>query len=255
MKKLILFIFCSLNFSASSQDIKNINELENLSVDPFEYIYLCEKNKIIKIENTNKKRLEYDFSKFGQLTKLITSNPLRTTLFFEESQTIIFLDKNLNKLNIELKFQNFQNNIISDIAIHSNLIFLLSEKNQEICTYDFKKNKITNCNRKIEIDKNMYLKVFYNQGFIILINNEEGLILDENLIFKTRIKLKNCTDLFFNNDSVYLNVENKLYKSSIMNMNEHVFIKNLPENNLFFVQNNFLFGLQNSFFWQEKLTK
>ena len=48
MKKLILFIFFTLHFSVSSQEIKNINKLENLSIDPFEYKYLCEKNKIIK---------------------------------------------------------------------------------------------------------------------------------------------------------------------------------------------------------------
>ncbi len=255
MKKLLVFILLLFHLSSTSQEINNLKKIVNLSIDPFENIFLCEEKKIIKIIKSDNKRLEYDFSEFGKLTKLITENPLRTTLFFKESQTIIFLDKNLNKLNIELKVQHIQNNIISDVETHSNLIFLLSEKTNEICTYNLKKLKITNCNKNIQIKKEQYLKLFLNKETLILLNNDEALILDDNLIPKTTHKIKNCNTIFFNNDSLYLIIENKLHKSSITEIENYFFIKHLPEKKILYIRNNSLFGWENNFFWEEKLTK
>jgi len=255
MKKIFLVIFLLFHLTSTSQKINNLKTILDISIDPFENIFLCEEKKIIKVRKSDKKRLEYDFSKFGQLTKIITTNPLRTTLFFEESQTIIFLDKNLNKLNTELKTQNIQNNLISDIATYSNSIVFLSEKNNEICIYDLNKFKIINCNKNLEIKKNKYLKLFLNRENVVLLNNEEILILDENLIQKTISKIKNCDKIFFNNNSVYLKIKNKLYKSSTMYIPNPFFVKDLPKNNLLYVQNNILFEWKDDFLWQEKLSK
>ncbi len=255
MKKILFFTFFIFHLTSLSQEFNNLKKFEIISVDQFENVFFCEEKKIIKIRKFDKKRLEYDFSPFGQLTKIITTNPLRTTLFFEESQRIIFLDKNLNKLNTELKIQNIQNNIISDIETHSNLIFLLSQKNNEVCIYDLKKFKITNCNKKLEIQKNKYLKLFLNKENLILLNNEQIIVLDENLTPKSTYKIENCQKIFFNNDSFYLKINNKLYTAKTMYMNDSVFVKNLPENNLFYIQNNILFEWRDNFLWEEKLTK
>ncbi len=255
MKKILFFTFFIFHLTSLSQEFNKLKKFEIISVDQFENIFFCEETKIIKIRKFDKKRLEYDFSSFGQLTKIITTNPLRTTLFFEESQTIVFLDKNLNQLNTEMKIQNIQNNIISDIETHSNLIFLLSKKNNEVCTYDLKKFKIINCNKQLEIQKNKYLKLFLNTENLILLNNEKIIILDENLIPKSTYKIENCEKIFFNNDSVYLKVNNKLYKASTMYIDDSVFVKNLPENNLLYIQNNILFEWRGGFLWEEKLTK
>jgi len=255
MKNIFFFTFLIFYLTSTSQEINNLKKFKIISVDQFENIFLCEEKKIIKIRKFDKKRLEYNFSQFGQLTKIITTNPLRTTLFFEESQTIIFLDKNLNKLNTKLKTQNIQNNIISDIETHSNLIFLMSETKNEVCIYDLKKSQITNCNKKLEIQKNKYLKLFLNKENLMLLSNKEIVVLDENLIPKITYKIENCEQLFFNNDSTYLKVKNKLYKASTMYMDNTFFVKNLPKSNLLYIQNNTLFEWRDNFLWQEKLTK
>ena len=173
MTKIFVFLFLIFNFTIESQDSQDTKGTLKISVDPLENIFLCKKNKIIKVRKHDNQILEYNFSEYGDLTKIITKNPLRTTLFFQESQTIIFLDKNLNKLNLELKAQNIQNNIISDVETHSYLLFLLSEKSNEICIYDFKKLKIINCNSNIKITKNEYFKLFLNKENIVILNNEK----------------------------------------------------------------------------------
>jgi len=255
MKKIFLHIFLFLNLTTHSQESGNIKKIVSINVDPLENVFLCEEKKIIKINKSNNERLEYEFSHYGKLKKLITKNPFRTTVFFKESQTIIFLDKNLNKLNLELKLQNIQSNIISDIEAHSNLIYLLSEKSKTICVYDLKKFKIIHCNSQIDIIKNRYLKLFLNKGTILLLNDKEILVLNENLITQKKEKLENCEALFFNKDSLYLIIKNKLFKSSIIDLNNLTFIKPVPKNNLLYIEKNMLFGIKNNFFWEEELSK
>jgi len=255
MKKLFVFIFLVTNLTSMSQEFKKHKNIMNLSIDHFGDIFLCEENKIIKIRKNNARNLEYDFSEFGQLKKIITTNPLRTVLFFEESQKIIFLDKNLNKLNTEIKIQQIQNNIISDIETHSNLIFLLSKQTNEICTYDFKKLQITNCNKNIKIKKNKYLKLFTNKENLVILSDNELLILDNNLIPTKNNKIKNCEKIFFYKDSIYLKIKNKLYVSSDKDIENTFFVRNLPENNLLYIKNNILFIWKNNFLIEEELSK
>ena len=45
--------------------------------------------KLIKIDSQNKK-LEYDFSEFGKLKKIISRNPMRITLFLKKHKRLFF---------------------------------------------------------------------------------------------------------------------------------------------------------------------
>lgn len=253
MKKEILLILLILCNHVTAQKLENFNKINYLSVDPFENVYLCYPEKITKIQKKDGKKLDFYFSDYGQLTKIITKNPLRTTLFFKESQKIIFLDKNLSKLNKEIKIQTIHNNIISDIDTHSNLVLLFSKNSSEICSYDIKKTKIIDCNKNLNID-NHNAKLFFHKGSIMIINNSEILYLNDKLIENEKLKLSTFDRLFFNNNNVYLIIKNKLYKSTIDNFNEFSFLKNLNKNDLIFIQNNFLFEIKNDFLWKENLT-
>ena len=253
MKKKIILILLILCNHVIAQKLENFKKINYLSVDPFENVYLCYPEKITKIQKKDGKKLDFYFSDYGQLTKIITKNPLRTTLFFKESQKIIFLDKNLSKLNKEIKIQTIHNNIISDIETHSNLVLLFSKNSSEICSYDIKKTKIIDCNKNLNID-NHNAKLFFHKGSIMIINNSEILYLNDKLIENEKLKLSTFDRLFFNNNNVYLIIKNKLYKSTIDNFNEFSFLKNLIKNDLIFIQNNFLFEIKNDFLWKENLT-
>ena len=88
----------------------------------------------------------------------------------------------------------------------------------------------------------------------MITNNSEILYLNDNLIENKKLKLSTFDRLFFNNNNVYLIIKNKLYKSTIDNFNEFSFLKNLNQNDLIFIQNNFLFEIKNDFLWKENLT-
>ena len=253
MKKIfLLFFFTNILFVNSQKNIL-IENVSFFKADPFANLYFCNNNKLIKIDSQYNK-LEYDFSEFGKLKKIISRNPMRITLFFEETQKIIFLDKNLNKLNLILDLQEIQNNIISDIETHSNLIYLLAEKNQKICIYDFKKNKIIECAVEF-IRKKEYLKLFLFKQKVLLINNSEISILNNNLIEESKIKLNACNDIFFDKDLLYLKKNNKLYKTKLTNLSKLQFIKTLKENELIDVNENVLYKYHNNYLSEETLSK
>ena len=248
----LLFFFSNILFVNSQKNIM----IENVSLfktDPFSNFYFCTNNKLIRVDSKLNK-LEYDFSKFGKLKKFISKNPMRIILFFEETQKIIFLDKNLNKLNLNLDLQKFQNNVISDIDTHSNLIYLLSEKNQKMCIYNFKKNKIIECVVDF-IRKKEYLKLFLFKQKILLINNSEVSILNNNLTEEYKIKLEGCNDIFFDKDLLYIQKNNKLYKTKLTNLSKLKFINTIKENELIDVNENILYKYHKNFLIEETLSK
>tara|TARA_Y100001978_G_C23637415_1_gene406541 strand:- start:95 stop:856 length:762 start_codon:yes stop_codon:yes gene_type:complete len=248
----LLFLFSSTLFVNSQKNI-HIENVSFFKTDPFANLYFCNNNKLIKIDSQYNK-LEYNFSEFGKLKKIISKNPMRITLFFEETQKIIFLDKNLNKLNLDLDLREIQNNIISDIDTHSNLIYLLAEKNQKICVYNFKKNKIIECVVDF-IRKKDYLKLFLFKQKVILINNSEISILNNNLIKDSKIELEGCNDIFFDKDLLYVKKNNKLYKTKLTNLNKLQFIYSLKENELIDVNENVLYKYHNNYLSEETLSK
>jgi len=248
----LLFLFSNILFVNSQKKI-HIENVSFFKTDPFANLYFCNNNKLIKIDSQYNK-LEYNFSEFGKLKKIISKNPMRITLFFEETQKIIFLDKNLNKLNLDLDLREIQNNIISDIDTHSNLIYLLAEKNQKICVYDFKKNKIIECAVDF-IRKKEYLKLFLFKQKVLLINNSEISILNNNLIEESKIKLEACNDIFFDKDLLYLKKNNKLYKTKLTNLNKLQFISEVKQNELIDVNENILYKYRNNFLIEETLSK
>jgi len=248
----LLFLFSNILFLNAQKNIL-IENVSFFKTDPFANLYFCNNNKLIKIDSQYNK-LEYDFSEFGKLKKIISKNPMRITLFFEETQKIIFLDKNLNKLNLNLDLQEIQNNIISDIDTHSNLIYLLAEKNQKICVYNFKKNKIIECIVDF-IRKKDYLKLFLFKQKVLLVNNSEISILNNNLIEDSKIKLKGCNDVFFDKDLLYIKKNNKLYKTKLTNLSKLQFIYSLKENELIDINENVLYKYHNNYLSEEMLSK
>ena len=90
MKKKILLVLLFLGNYVSAQKLENVKNINYLSVDPFENVYLCYPEKITKIQKKDGKKLDFHFSDYGQLTKIITKNPLRTTLFLKNLKKLFF---------------------------------------------------------------------------------------------------------------------------------------------------------------------
>jgi hypothetical protein len=118
MKKpvLILLAVCYLFFAGRAQTdttfrlIKVINgDIVNFTVDNLDNIYILNsRNQLKKINpNGDSVAIFNDVKKFGQVTFIDVSNPLKVLLYYQDYSTVVMLDRFLNIRNtIDLRKQN-----------------------------------------------------------------------------------------------------------------------------------------------------
>jgi hypothetical protein len=148
MKKCITFLLVLFYIPLIGQTLKieaeKINTVpfeadEFIGQDQFGYRYSI-KNKVFLKSKTNE---SFEFKNFslGKITKVDLQNPLRIVLFYENFNTIILLDNQLN----ETKKINFSENSVpiavtaTGIASH-NQLWVYNSLNQQIGLYDYLKN-------------------------------------------------------------------------------------------------------------------
>jgi hypothetical protein len=118
MKKLsgILLAVCMLAVAGQAQTdttfklIKVINgDIVDFTVDNLDNIYILNNRNQLKKYNTNGDSVAIfnDVKKFGQLSFIDASNPLKVLLYYKDFATVIMLDRFLNIRNtIDLRKQN-----------------------------------------------------------------------------------------------------------------------------------------------------
>ncbi|MFE3847337.1 hypothetical protein ACFX5D_05075 [Flavobacterium sp. LB3P45] len=148
MKNLILFFFfCTTISIAFGQNQKllssKINHLtidadQFLGYDQFGYYYTLKNNVFSKIKDTE--TLEYKNISLGKITKVDLLNPLKIVLFYENFNTVILLDNQLN----ETQKINFSENTVPIVATaigiaSQNQLWIYNSLNQQIGLYDYLK--------------------------------------------------------------------------------------------------------------------
>ncbi|UQD55941.1 hypothetical protein [Flavobacterium sp. K5-23] len=148
MKKCITFLLVLFYIPVIGQTLKieaeKINTVpfeadEYIGKDQFGYHYSI-KNKVLLKTKTNES-FEYKNFSLGKTTKIDLQNPLRIVLFYENFNTIILLDNQLN----ETKRINFSENSVP-IAVTAtgiasqNQLWIYNNLNQQIGLYDYLKN-------------------------------------------------------------------------------------------------------------------
>lgn len=147
MRKLItLFFFTTIPIAfgqnqkilASKLDEITINTEQFLGYDQFGYYYTIKNNIFSKIKNSE--TLEYKNITLGQINKVDILNPLKIVLFYENFNTVILLDNQLN----ETEKINFSENQISIVAnatgiASQNQLWIYNSLNQQIGLYDYLK--------------------------------------------------------------------------------------------------------------------
>ena len=147
MRKLItLFFFTAISIAfGQNQKIlaSKLNEITTnteqfLGYDQFGYYYTIKNNIFSKIKNNE--TLEYKNIPLGQINKVDILNPLKIVLFYENFNTIILLDNQLN----ETEKINFSENQIPIIAnamgiASQNQLWIYNSLNQQIGLYDYLK--------------------------------------------------------------------------------------------------------------------
>lgn len=149
MKKLMLLFFI-IWFSIASGQNQTLTSLKINSInfegdaflgyDPFGYFYTIENNVFSKIGAAD--AFEYKNISLGKITKVDLQNPLKIVLFYENFNTVVILDNQLN----ETQKINFSDSIIpmvvTAIGIASqNQLWIYNSMNQQLGLYEYLKNE------------------------------------------------------------------------------------------------------------------
>lgn len=149
------YIFLSLLFIAGSfsavfsQNQKiNANSISHFKVDvddflgydSFGYFYQIKNNVFSKIKD--KEIFEYKNVSLGKITKVDLQNPLKMVLFYEDFNTVVLLDNQLNKIT-EINFSlNNTPIVVSAIGMSTqNQLWIYNALNQQIGLFDYLKNE------------------------------------------------------------------------------------------------------------------
>jgi len=148
-KILAFFLIVCLCVAATAQNQKlkpvfisnlTIDAKGFLGYDSFGFFYQIKNNVINKVKANE--TFEYKNVSLGKITKADLLNPLKVLLFYEDFNTVILLDNQLNKIS-EINFS--QNNIpivANAIGMSAqNQLWVYNALNQQIGLYDYLKNE------------------------------------------------------------------------------------------------------------------
>jgi len=143
-----LLVFCTLNaVSAQNSSINPVllshyksNSDEFLGFDAFGYSYQI-KNNVFSKRKENE-LFEYKNVSLGKITKVDLQNPLKIVLFYEDFNSVVLLDNQLNKMT-EINFsQNPIPIVVSAIGMSTqNQLWIYNTLNQQIGLFDYLKNE------------------------------------------------------------------------------------------------------------------
>ncbi|WP_406845091.1 hypothetical protein [Flavobacterium soyae] len=145
---LLLFIVCSFSpFFGQNQKINasviskfKIDTDEFIGYDSFGYSYQIKNNVFSKIKGSE--IFEYKNVSLGNITKVDIQNPLKIVLFYEDFNSVVLLDNQLNKMT-EINFsQNTIPIVVSAIGMSTqNQLWIFNTLNQQIGLFDYLKNE------------------------------------------------------------------------------------------------------------------
>ncbi|KRB54290.1 hypothetical protein [Flavobacterium sp. Root186] len=145
---LLLFIACSFStFFGQSQKVNasviskfKMDADEFIGYDSFGYSYQIKNNVFSKIKGSE--IFEYKNVSLGNITKVDIQNPLKIVLFYEDFNSVVLLDNQLNKMT-EINFsQNAIPIVVSAIGMSTqNQLWIFNTLNQQIGLFDYLKNE------------------------------------------------------------------------------------------------------------------
>ncbi|OXA79913.1 hypothetical protein SAMN05444397_106135 [Flavobacterium aquidurense] len=148
--KILVLLFIACSFSAVSAQNQKIEASlistftvaidDFLGYDSFGFSYHIKNNVFKKIKGNEV--FEYKNVSLGNITKVDILNPLKIVLFYEDFNTVVLLDNQLNKMT-EINFsQNTTPIVVSAIGMSTqNQLWIFNTLNQQIGLFDYLKNE------------------------------------------------------------------------------------------------------------------
>ena len=149
MKKYLLFLIAFSFLIQCYSQIKGIpmqsmevapKTVTFLAYDAFEYVYTIENNVFKKSKGSE--NWEYKNVTLGKITKVDLQNPLKIVLFYEDFNTVILLDNQLNESQ-KINFSEHPTPINATAVgiAGQNQLWVYNNLNQQIGLYDYLKNE------------------------------------------------------------------------------------------------------------------
>ena len=258
MKKIILILLIHFHLITFSQNISIVDEVHLLESDQFENIFIVTKNNTLFKYPKNDYNNYVDFlnTENGIIEKIMIENPFRLMVFYKESQKILFLDKYLNQLNVEINLDQLLNEAIIDVANFSNLLFLISDLNK-IFVYDIGRSKIVKSKNILLSEDTESINIFSNKNRIFLLENASIKILNHQLdiLYQKENKwVKKINKIIFDHEKIYeySYEEDKLFLIQADNEFEKILEKNLSDS-IFTIKNQKMFLIKNKILHQQLL--
>lgn len=144
----ILFIVCSFSAAFAQNQKKTPTSVSHfvmnadafLGYDSFGFSYQIKNNVFSKVKGTE--NFEYKNVSLGKITKADIVNPMKIVLFYEDFNSAVLLDNQLNKIT-EINFS--QNNVpivVTAIGMSTqNQLWIYNSLNQQIGLFDYLKNE------------------------------------------------------------------------------------------------------------------
>ncbi|MBF4514870.1 hypothetical protein IRZ71_00850 [Flavobacterium sp. ANB] len=144
----LLFIACSSSaifsqnqkISATSLSHFKLDADDFLGYDSFGYSYQIKNNVFSKTKGNEV--FEYKSISLGNITKVDLQNPLKIVLYYDDFNTVLLLDNQLNKIT-EINFsQNAIPIVVNAIGMSTqNQLWVYNALNQQIGLFDYLKNE------------------------------------------------------------------------------------------------------------------
>lgn len=157
----VLLLFNAIKFEAQNtiEAVKlgsqSYNYDQYIDTDEFGYHYFYKNKALVKLSNTE--IFEFKNISLGLPTRIDLHNPLKIVLFYENFNTVICLDNQLNEVS-NINFSSFETPILaSAIGIAAqNRFWIFNMLSQKIGLFDFLNNKFMELTPPLQLTKKTY---------------------------------------------------------------------------------------------------
>lgn len=141
-----LLIFCQTIATGQSYTVTKLKEISLKSdsfvgVDNFQNLYYTSRSTLYKKSDTGV--IEYAALNLGQITSVDIVNPLKLTVFYKESNTVVILDNTLTEIR-RINFSDIEN--FRNISLATNAgdrrLWIFNTDIQRLELFDYNQNKV-----------------------------------------------------------------------------------------------------------------
>lgn len=201
----IFLILSSVFCSAQTTHIKKepLKADVFIGIDLFENLYYLEHNKLVK---KGKLLTEYTNYKYGRISSVDISNPLKIIVFYQNFNTVIILDNRLN----EIETIQLSNNIKFVQKGNNDLLFLYNTDSRKVESYNYKTNSTESSTQPLTFSSIKDMKSNLNTCAILTSNGIETYDYLGN--FMNHNSGTNIKQFQINKNRLYTLSNNKIYR-------------------------------------------